>query len=113
MPGAPSYVHRKADDELYEALTDAEFCYVLDARQIGKSSLMVSTAVRLRQANATCVILDITSVGHNVTVDQWYFGMLITIGAQTGVDDKAIEFWDSHAGLGPMQRLMQAVRDIC
>jgi hypothetical protein len=46
-PNAPSYVERQADHDLYAALTGGEFCYVLTARQIGKSSLMVRTAGRL------------------------------------------------------------------
>ena len=45
---APSYIKRKADDELYEALVRGEFCYVLNSRQMGKSSLMVRTAEKLK-----------------------------------------------------------------
>jgi hypothetical protein len=38
---APSYVERQADTDLYEGLSRGEFCYMLTARQMGKSSLMV------------------------------------------------------------------------
>jgi len=44
---ARSYVERQADHDLYEALGRSEFSYVLTARQMGKSSLMVRTSVRL------------------------------------------------------------------
>ena len=40
---------RQADDALFDGLTQGTFCYVLTARQMGKSSLMVRTASRLRQ----------------------------------------------------------------
>ena len=43
---APSYVVRRADQELVDALRRGEFCYVLTPRQMGKSSLMVRTAAR-------------------------------------------------------------------
>src|SRR5215510_6423675 len=109
---AQSYVTRQADDDLYAGLTQGEFCYVLTSRQIGKSSLMVRTAARLREAGAGVVLLDLTAIGQNLTAEQWYGGLLTQMGQQLELDDELEEFWDAHPKLGPLQRWMQAIRII-
>lgn len=77
---APCYVERLADAQLYEALCEGQFCYVLTARQMGKSSLMVRTAARLRADGVDVAVLDLTSIGQNVTPEQWYGGLLSQLG---------------------------------
>jgi hypothetical protein len=61
--GAQSYFVRQADEELLGGLSQGEFCYVLDSRQIGKSSLMLRTAGRLREEGPLAIILDLTALG--------------------------------------------------
>lgn len=60
---APSYVERPADQELFDRVLAGEFCYVLTARQMGKSSLMIRTVQRLREQDYKTVILDLTVIG--------------------------------------------------
>src|ERR1051326_7803072 len=79
---APSYVERRADTELYEGLRDGEFCYVLTPRQMGKSSLMVRAAARLREEGVRAVVLDFTAIGQNLGPEQWYYGLLDILGEQ-------------------------------
>ncbi len=106
------YVTRQADRELYDCLRKGSFSYVLTARQMGKSSLMVRTASRLRDEGVGVVVLDLTAIGQNLSAEQWYGGLLTQVAQQLGLEDELEEFWDSHPGLGPLQRWMQAIRRV-
>lgn len=74
---APSYVKRRADSQLYEALKQGEFCYILSSRQMGKSSLLVQTRHRLQQEGFQCTSVDLSIIGsENITPLQWYKGVV-------------------------------------
>jgi hypothetical protein len=110
---APSYVTRQADADLFEGLRAGQFCYVLTSRQMGKSSLMVRTAARLREeAGANVAVLDLTAIGQNLTAEQWYDGLLGRVGRQLDLEDELEDFWLDHERLGPLERWTRAIREV-
>jgi tetratricopeptide (TPR) repeat protein len=109
---APSYVSRQADEALYASVTHGDFCYVLTARQMGKSSLMVRTAARLQQEGVAVVVLDLTALGQNLTPEQWYAGLLGRIGQQLGLEDHLEDFCQKHDRWGPLQRWTAALQEV-
>jgi WD40 repeat protein len=115
-PDAPSYVMRQADEDLFAHLSAGDFCYLLTSRQMGKSSLMVRTTSRLKAAGARVAILDLTKIGQNVTIEQWYNGLLARLGVAFGLQDKIKEFSsrgdDASRSLGPLDRWERAIREV-
>ena len=109
---APSYVVRDADERLYSSLCRGDICYALTPRQMGKSSLMVRTAARLRERKTSVAVLDLTAFGQNLAPDQWYNGLLGRMGQQLDLEDELETYWNTHLHLGPFQRWAGGIRGV-
>src|SRR6185503_1161864 len=107
---APSYVERKADKDLLAALLRGEFCHVLTARQMGKSSLMLRTRASLRASGVRGAVIDLTAIGQNLIVDQWYNGLILQMGERLGIEDDLMTYWRSQTQTGPMQKWVDTLR---
>lgn len=108
---SPSYVKRPADEELFSLALAGEFCYVLTARQMGKSSLMVRTANQLKEQGVSTAIIDLTKIG-TVGVDQWYLGLLIRLRVELKLSLDPEVWWQAHAWLGRVQRFTDFLREV-
>lgn len=111
--GSDSYLERKADVAIIEALSAGRFCYVLNSRQMGKSSLCVRTMSRLTAAGTQCAFIDITKIGgRNVTAEQWYAGLTIEVGRSLNLRDEVLAYWKEETHVSPMQRFFGSLRHV-
>lgn len=112
---APTYVVRQADRLLYKALQAGDYCYILNSRQMGKSSLRVQIMKRLQGEGFNCVAIDLSEIGNRqVTAEQWYAGFLY--GLASGLElinlGEIRNWWRSHDFLSPVQRLGEFIEQV-
>ena len=108
----PSYVEREADRRLLSSLLLGDVCYVLTTRQMGKSSLMVRTATRLRSVGVRSAILDLSGLGQNLTPEQWYECLVLQLGSRLGIEADVIDHWKAQAGRAPLHRFLSCLRNV-
>ncbi|MDB9411571.1 AAA-like domain-containing protein [Microcystis aeruginosa] len=111
---APSYIKREADDIFYDYLKNGQYCYVLNSRQMGKSSLWVQTQKRLKEDNIDCATIDLSGIGKNISEDIWYrvlFEQLVK-RFNLSIRGKEQTWWDERAYKSAINRLDEFVEDI-
>jgi len=111
----PYYVTREADNLLLRALQRREFCSVLAARQMGKSSLLVRTRAYLEGIGYYCASIDMTSIGSdNITPQQWYRGLIYDLhrGFHLSRRCPLKQWFLEHEQLPPTQQLSRFIEEL-
>jgi hypothetical protein len=81
---------------------------VLNARQMGKSSLRVRVARRLKAEGVACANIDVNQIGSpkTTTQEQWYAGIIDIIAKELDLTDFDLNsWWEQHGLLSPVQHL--------
>ena len=110
--GGGIYIHRQADEELLQLCYEGTFAYVLTARQLGKSSLMMQTAMTLSEEGIRPVVIDLTRIGGNVTAEEWLFGFLLYIVDDLDIETDLYDWWEENRHIGNVQRLVSFFENV-
>jgi len=108
-----TYVVRSADQDFYDELKAGHFCYVLNSRQMGKSSLRVRTMHKLQNEGIACADIDLAGiVSKQTTEEQWYRGIIkeLVSGFQLKVDRRT--WWSKHDDLTLVHRFNVFIEEV-
>jgi predicted ATPase/GAF domain-containing protein/tRNA A-37 threonylcarbamoyl transferase component Bud32 len=112
---APTYVVRSADRHLYKALRLGQLCYILNTRQMGKSSLRVQIMKKLQAEGFVCTAIDISVLSSaQSTLEQWYagFAYLLVSGLNLLGKVNIRAWWRERELLSSVQRLSEFINEV-
>ena len=116
--GASTYVVRPSDRQLYQKILKGDFCYVFNARQMGKSSLRNKTMRQLEGKGYRCAAIDLTEIGSvGLTLDEWYGDLVFRLSTCLQISkfnsySELPDWWASLNGLSSFCKIQQFIYEI-
>ncbi len=109
------YIHRRADDLLYEAVTAGRYAHVLAPNRTGKSSLIAAVSARVESANIRVATLDLKQIApkeSDTDVGRWFYNLAYRLLRQLRIRMELQEWWQDKALLTNRQRLLEFYSEI-
>jgi hypothetical protein len=92
------YIHRPEDLQLLNLLQKGEYCQLLTARQMGKSSLIGRVSLRLSETGVRVAYIDVKGSLGNLDAEDWYPDFLDAVARRLGLNVDAGRFWLAERG---------------
>lgn len=110
---APTYISRAADEILYQSLLEGEYCYVLNSRQMGKSSLRIRTMDRLQADDIACAEIELSGIGsQQINAQQWYGGLIQELVSGFELEVDLVQWLLQHEYLSPVKCLGEFINTV-
>ena len=110
---SPSYVTRAADRRFEQAIVAGQFCYIFDAPQTGKTSLLLRAERRLRGLRHHCVTVDLACLGSTaLDSQQWYVSLTRLLARKLRLEFDFRAWLEARSFLPPVQYLSELLEDV-
>jgi len=106
----PSYIHRKADQELFDTVVAGQYAYVIAPARTGKTSLIASTSARLQNNGYKIAVLDLAQISERdgaSDAGRWYYSIAYRLSRQLRLKTDLHLWWQDHSILSNRQRLVE------
>ncbi len=110
-----SYIVRRADDLLYEALLACRFAHVIAPERSGKSSLVAATAARLEAQGHKVAILDLEQISVRDAgndAGRWYYSVAYRLLRQLRIRFDLQSWWQDKSLASNRQRLVDFFAEV-
>lgn len=106
----PGYVRRSADEQLFATVMAGSYAHVIAPDRTGKTSLIASTAARLKNNGFKVAVLDLKLISERdggSDAGRWYYSIAYRLMRQLRLKTDLQTWWQDHSVLSNRQRLVE------